>query len=237
MIGPRVVGLALVLVGTALIGCNDKPTAGATLDSPDAAAAGTEARAQRARSDRTSLAGGATPVRSLVAVASTSVGEAEPCERTCGRVGDCLLDGDEVNAFEAGRLELACLETCVHTPESQVRAAFLGCEAKPGCDELLGCARSNWEPLSATHQGPAVQGFATRPADPCVNGCRWYFYCAFANAPPGEGYLAPEYDVQMLDCEANCESGAFDSRLWLRFNECAPTKCSSMDISNCFDFY
>lgn len=235
MLGPRVVGLALVLVGTVLIGCNDKPTGGATLDSPDAAAAGSEARAQRARSDRTSLTGGATPVRSLVAVASTSAKEAEPCERTCGRVGDCLLDGDEVNAFEAGRLELQCLEMCVHTPESQVRSAFLGCEAKSACSELLGCARSKWEPLAATHQGLAVQGFTARAADPCTDGCRWMYYCSQTGAPPGQATLSPEYEQQMRACEAACEAGGpYDRELWIRFVECAPTKCSPMEIINCF---
>lgn len=226
----------LVLVGTALIGCNDKPTGGATLDSPDAAAAGTEARAQRARSDRTSVTSDGTPVRSLVAVASTSAKEAEPCERTCGRVGDCLLDGDEVNAFEAGRLELACLDMCVHTPDSQVRTAFLDCEAKSGCSELLGCARSKWEPLSATHQGPAVQGFAVQAADPCVSGCQWLFYCAYAGTPPGETYLPPEYEEQLRACESQCDSGgAFEREIWVRLNECAPTKCSPMEIGNCFN--
>jgi hypothetical protein len=224
------------LFGLLLLACNKTDAGTSTLGSPNASAAGNEAAKPGSPVAGTSKAGNADALaRSLVAVAATSSGEAQPCERTCGRVGDCLLEGGDVGEFEAGRLELQCLDMCVHSPESDgPRSAFLGCEQQSSCGELLGCARSNWDALVAARSGPSVQGVTTGGND-CVDNCQWMISCILTSMPPGQAPLAPGYEEYMRGCETTCETiSPADLEVYTQLGDCMRDKCGD-DPSSCYE--
>ena len=223
---------ALALLGLAVLACN-KPVDGSSLGSPSGSAAGSEI----ANSDRDANADAdaATALtRSLVTVASIPPTDAQPCERICGRVGDCLLETHDVADFDAGRLELECLDSCVHSPtDGQTRTDFLACEQESSCGDLLGCARTNWEPLLASRVGPVVNGVTTG-GDGCIEGCRWLFWCIYTNTPPGSGYLSPDAEEGIRGCEANCSVLQPAEREQMAYwAECLPTHCSQEQFSAC----
>lgn len=211
----------------ALLGCNKTDAGSGTLGSPDASAAGREAATPSSRIGDASTSGNTDALaRSLVAVAATKPGEAQPCERTCGRVGDCLLDTGDVGEFEAGRLELMCLDMCVHSPESDgPRAAFLACEQQSGCGELLGCARSNWDALVATRSGPSVHG-VTVGGDSCIESCQWWLACMLNGVPPDQAPIPPEYQESLRSCETQCETTPSDREMFTRLGDCMRANCS-----------
>lgn len=218
--------------GMTALACNKTDAGGRTLGSPNASAAGGEAPKPSSSVAGTSQAGNANALaRSLVAVATTSAGEAQPCERTCGRVGDCLLETGDVGEFEAGRLELECLDVCVHSPETDgPRSAFLACEQQSGCGPLLGCARSNWDALVGARSGPSVHGI-TAGGDSCLDGCLWLFSCMATGLPPGETPLPPEYEESMRGCESMCEA---NREVYAHFAACLRDNCSPDRQNVCF---
>lgn len=233
-------GCVLALLGmfglSGIAACKTDAGSG-TLGSPNAAAAGNESAKPSSSVAGTSKSGSADALaRSLVAVAATSPGEAQPCERACGRVGDCLLETRDVGEFEAGRLELACLDACVHSPESDgPRAAFLACEQQSGCGELLGCARSNWIPLVAAHSGPSVHGITTG-GDSCLDNCQWMFSCMISGTPPGQVPLDPMYEESIRGCATNCEVLSPDEReTYTRIAECLRSNCGSNSYDACYN--
>jgi hypothetical protein len=232
-------GSVIAMLGL-LLACNKTDAGTSTLGSPNASVAGNEADKPGSKAARSSEAGSADALaRSLVAVAATSLGDAQPCERTCGRVGDCLLEGGDVGEFEAGRLELECLDVCVHSPESEgSRSAFLGCEQQSGCGELLGCARSNWDALVASRTGPSVQGI-TASGDACVDSCRWMYSCMFSGMPPGQATLPAEYEEYVRSCDTMCETiSPAEYELYARLGDCMRSNCGSDRQNDCFnDFY
>src|SRR5262245_54408045 len=135
--------LALALLGFTILACNKSGES--SLGSPNGSAAGRENANSNSGRDATEHESAAIALtRSLVTVASVTPTDALPCERTCGRVGDCLLETHDVGDFEASRLELQCLDSCVHSPaDAESRTSFLACDQKSSCGELLGCARSH----------------------------------------------------------------------------------------------
>jgi hypothetical protein len=227
--------LALLgMVGLAALACKPDASTG-TLGSPSASAAGSEAKNASPHAETTSNPSNAGALaRRLVAVTATRPNEAMPCERTCGRVGDCLLETRDVGEFEASRLELECLDLCVHSPESaESRSAFLACEQQSGCGELLGCARSNWDTLVANRVGPTVQG-VTVGGDPCAEGCRWLYSCIYTSAPPGQVDLGPEQEELIRYCDTACESLTGSERAqFVYWAECMPAHCSQGTFEAC----
>jgi hypothetical protein len=223
-------GSVLALVGLAALACNKPDKDGRSIGSPSADGAGTETASPRP-TDKSTSSGAANLARTLVAVASAAPSEALPCERTCGRVGDCLLETRDVGEFDAGRLEFECLDLCVHSPrEAESRTAFLACEQQSSCGELLGCARANWQPLLAGRTGPVVSG-VTVGGDPCIEGCRWLFACMVTGVPPGQASLPPEYDESVRGCEAACHTGSESDRQMLaHYAECLPSHCGGYEV-------
>jgi hypothetical protein len=227
-----------------LLACDKTDASSGSVGSPNASVAGSEATKPSTRAAGTSKPGDANALaRSLVAVAATSHSEAQPCERVCGRVGDCLLEDGEggaigaIGEFEAGRLELECLDMCVHSPNGAApRSTFLACENQSDCGPLLGCARSNWNALVATRSGPSVQGITTG-GDSCNDGCRWYLSCAFTGLPPGQAQLAPEYEEAIRSCEVQCETiEPAERESFTRITDCIRDNCSHDRQSVCYDF-
>lgn len=232
-------GCVIALLGSlALLGCNKADAGTGTVGSPNASAAGREAREPGSGVADTSKAGSAGALaRSLVAVAATTPGDAQPCERTCGRVGDCLLENADVGEFEAGRLELECLDVCVHSPESDgPRSAFLACERQTGCGPLLGCARSNWDALVAARSGPSVQGITTG-GHTCADTCEWWLSCMISGVPPDQGTLPPEYEEYVRSCEMQCENTPDEREMYMRLGDCARANCSPDRLSACMEHF
>jgi hypothetical protein len=219
------------------LACNKPETAGTDVDSPNPSGAGAERNATSTTPGSTQAIHHSTLGAVLVAVARTKPNEATPCERTCGRVGDCLIDEQTVNHFDAGRLELECLDLCVHTPaEAAPHTALLGCEQRSSCGELLTCARASWEPLVAIRQSPTIEGVAAI-GDPCKAGCQWLFSCIYTGAPPGQAYMAPEYEEQVRYCENACDTyGPTEREIYARLAECLPDYCSSGRFDQCMGY-
>lgn len=233
-------GCVLALLGMLLgvgVGACDKSDASGTVGSPNASAAGNEAGkpgSPGAGPNETRNADAL--VRSLVAVAATSPSDAQPCERTCGRVGDCLLADEDVGEFEASRLELECLDVCVHAPENEAaRSAFLACDEPSGCGELLGCARLNWDALVAARSGPAVQGITTGGGDSCFDSCQWWLSCMVNGVSPDQAPLPSEYEESLRSCEMQCETSPAERDLYRNLGECARANCSPERLMACYD--
>jgi hypothetical protein len=242
-LGSRGCVLALLgvvgLSGVSGIGACKTDAGSGTLGSPNAAAAGNESAKPSSGVAGTSKSGSADGLaRSLVAVAATSPGEAQPCERACGRVGDCLLESKDVGEFEAGRLELACLDACVHSPESDgPRSAFLACERQSSCGELLGCARSNWDALVAAHAGPTVQGITTG-GDSCLDACQWLFSCMISGVPPSQAGLSGEYEETIRGCATNCEVlSPAEQEGYMRIRDCLHSNCGPDRHNMCYEMF
>jgi hypothetical protein len=232
--------LASLVVSLGAGACNKSEPGGAGVDSPGGSVAGTESTATGTRAGAGAEVeeggGGRGLARSLVAVTGTSLGDASPCERTCGRIGDCLFESDDYREPEAGGLELECLDLCVHTPkDAEPHQALLKCEQRSSCGELIECAEASWAALGELREGPTVEGF-TATVDPCKAGCRWLYSCMFSSAPPGDAYMDPAIEEQVRYCERSCENMEPQEReTYINLGRCLPSHCSSGD-STCFDY-
>jgi hypothetical protein len=225
----------------AALACSKGERDVAGVDAPSGSAAGSEARTDSAsnRAAKTELAVRPAELGSaLVAVASTTPGEAEPCERTCGRLGDCLFASEDFGEVEAGGLELECLDLCVHAPDdASARARFLTCEQRQSCGELISCAQASWDELAAVRRAPDIQGITAAAVDPCKDGCRWLYACMISGAPPGEGYLSPQDEEQLRYCEKTCESlGPAERETYAHLAECLPSHCGYGQLEHCVNY-
>jgi hypothetical protein len=238
-------GCLIALLGMAVLACNKTDASTGGLGSPNASGAGREAASPSASDQGTSTANDGL-ARSLVAVAVTSPTDAQPCERTCGRIGDCLIEADDDSSspsyqaeFEAGRQELECLDLCVHADESAApRSAFLACEQQSGCGEFLGCARSNWSALVATRTGPSVQGGSVVVGgNGCGHDCRLVYSCIFTHMLPGQAPLPQEYEETVRYCETQCETSPTDREMWAQLSDCLRDNCSADRQNVCFGGY
>src|SRR5690606_17171747 len=233
---PRAVLLALAvsLIG----GC--KPAADAEpLDSP----ADSIAKSQTGRSGLSSKLGSGPSLAaeprlqsSLVSVATTSASEAQPCERVCGSLGDCLLADDDYTALVAGGLELERIDRCVHSADgSPAKSALLACAAKTECGQLEACVEQTWAALGDARRSPGVVGIAS--TDPCKSGCRWLFSCMFTHAPPGEAYLDPQFELQMNQCVEGCdEMSASEREQMSHWANCLPDNCTAELVTVCWNY-
>ena len=227
--------LGLALLGLAVLACNKREES--SIGSPSGSAAGSENAGSTSGRDSGDPSGAIALTRSLVTVASVPPTDAQPCERTCGRVGDCLLETHDVDDFEASRLELECLDACVHSPaDAEPRTSFLACEQKSSCGDLLGCARTSWNSLMASRVGPVVSGVTTG-GDKCIEGCRWMYWCIFTSSPPGSTYLDPAYEEIIRGCEAGCQTYQPAERAQYEYwSECMPSHCSQEQYTACLNY-
>lgn len=227
--------LAVSLIGGCKPAADDEP-----VDSPSDSVAGTEAkRSDRASGDGTgsTLASKPRLANSLVAVATTSASEAQPCERVCGSLGDCLLDDDSYTTVVAGGLELECLNLCVHAPDSApIKSEFLACGAQTECGPLKSCAEQHWVALAEARRGPEIAGVVSPSADPCKNACRWMYSCIFTSTPPGDAPLDPAYEQYVTTCVDGCDQmAAAEREMMTNLGVCLVDNCSAERAGVCWE--
>jgi hypothetical protein len=156
--------------------------AGKTKRDQDAAnEAATTQPSERDHPSARSLAAKAKSERPI-AVVELEAGDARPCERMCGRIGDCLLSDEGRDASDARGVEFACLDTCVYAdPEQPAAREFQACDAASACGELLGCARGRWDAATAARKTVEVVAPITVIRDTCesacltLQACNWYY--------------------------------------------------------------
>lgn len=227
--------LAIVLVGAC------RPAADAEqIDAPSASVAGTEATTAEVAKQRSPVAiasGDSMLGNTLVAVTTVNASDAQPCERVCGSLGDCLLANTSYAAQVAGGLELECLDMCVHSPDTeQAKIDFLACGSKTECGQLEACAERTWTALSEVRKSPEIAGIVAS-TDPCKLGCRWYFSCFYGFGPPGQAYLDPQLERDMNSCIDGCDNNPnVDRTVMGRFAECLPSHCTAERAHECWDF-
>lgn len=147
----------------------------------DAAKAETAQPSERVHPSARSIAAKSSTERPI-AVVEIEAGDARPCERMCGRIGDCLLSEEGSDPSDARGVEFACLDTCVYAdPEKPGGREFQGCDAVSGCGELLGCARGRWDAATAARKPVEVAAPITVIRDTCeaacltLQACNWYY--------------------------------------------------------------
>ncbi len=221
---PALLAVFALVVGACRTAADAEP-----VGSPDDSVAGTETRSQGSTSKRPAGVGstGETALATtVVAVATTNAGDAQPCERVCGSLGDCLLTDDDYTAQVAGGLELECLDMCVHSPDSEpAKTEFLACGGESECGQLQACAERNWTALANARRRPEQAGGVVASADPCMAGCRWWFACASTGQPPGEAYIDPQLEILMEECFKQCDNESERQRL-TRIGKCLTTHCA-----------
>lgn len=224
----------MLVLAAASVGCktaadNESP------DSPGSSIAGTEAR----RGDRTSevRSAGQNPTRSLVAVTGVGSHDAQPCERVCGSLGDCLLAAADYTNTVAGGLELECLNMCVHAPDTaRTKAEFLACGAQTECGSLRACAAQHWAALAEVRKGPEIAGVTGGGRkDVCAIGCRWQTSCHYTGTP--NGALPIEVEREVEKCISSCEGGSpSDHSSWVKWVACIDVnECELQRAYQCYD--
>jgi hypothetical protein len=68
--------------------------------------------------------------------------QAQPCELTCGRLGDCLSN-DEHSPMAASNIELGCLRMCSDA-EAELAHQLHGCESQDACPDYVHCMATLW---------------------------------------------------------------------------------------------
>jgi hypothetical protein len=229
----RLAPLALVmLLGSLVGGC--RPDADHT--APDGSIAGTETKHDRSASAKSTAAAAASSgsAKSLTRVTATSVDEAEPCERMCGSLGDCLFVDDAYTTVAASGLELQCLDLCVHAPDTEpAKTDFLACGNQTACGQLQACAERTWDALASVRRGhgPTIASVVTN-VDPCKDGCRWVYSCLITGSPPGEAQVDEYIQKEINACLSRCEGDEItdaDLESWIKMAECLPNHCTSVD--------
>jgi hypothetical protein len=151
----------------------------------------------------------------MVPVASTP-DDARPCERMCGRVGDCLRErGDASDASHlrnAGHLELTCLDLCVNVePGHDAGKRFAACDRRDSCEPLLECARNEWS-ATANARSSVVTVFGVSPASrysTCELVCGGMYSCMNHNQPLHLlDVRSAQFVKDLQACMANCEPGS-----------------------------
>lgn len=205
--------------------------------SPGSSVAGTETqkdnRSRSAKHSRelSSRSGVASP---LIAVPTTAPGEAPPCERVCGKLGDCLL-ADADAATNAAGLELTCLDMCVHSPDTApAKLEFLACGTQSECGSLQACAERTWTALADARQRPEIEGVIA-PANTCLLACTWLYSCIISGTPPGQVPFDPEFERMMQQgCVEPCEQTPVRES-WRELPGCLANHCSTDGVSRCVD--
>jgi hypothetical protein len=239
---------ALLVAAALLVGSCRTASEAERIGSPGGSVAGTETR-QDPRSSRAGPSEVGRPglATSLIAVATTNANEAQPCERMCGTLGDCLLADPDYTSVAAGGLELQCLDMCVHSPDGEpAKTEFLACggqvdsdsrRSAADCDPLQACAERTWAALAASRRGPEVSGVAGVLADSCELGCKWMYSCMSTNMPPGEAYLNPDFERSMNEnCINQCEHlPQTEYNTLSRMPSCLAHQCSMEGVYQCWE--
>ncbi|WP_146658168.1 hypothetical protein [Enhygromyxa salina] len=161
----------------------------------------------------------------LVALVASAPETARPCERMCGRVGDCLRErGDTSDARhlrEAGHLELTCLDLCVNVnPTSEVGKRFRGCESRDSCGPLLDCARNDWD-AAANARTVVVTQIEAAPSSygTCELVCGGMYACHYHDRPLHQlTDRSSQFEQEFNSCMFSCDPHA---ELMVSFAECA----------------
>ncbi len=213
--------LALWLALPLVLACANQREAGGRSRGDDAAPTGEPSRRSTNSNADASGAREATPANATpIHVVAVDPGQAAPCERMCGRVGDCLLTEESTDAAAASRLELACLDTCVHAdPQQRARQDFQQCEAKQECSAVLSCARASWDAAAATR----IAGqFATEFAvvqDECESGCMVNTGCSYYGLMPAQlSSRDSNFDMMYEQCLTYCRQ---DDTYYSAWGACA----------------
>ncbi len=150
-----------------------------------------------------------TPEREAVNVVAIDPSEAWPCERMCGRIGDCLQTDRVENPASATGVEFACLDTCVYAdPLNPAAAAFQACETATECGELLGCARARWDAATAARRAVEIPTEFAVVRDICETACLGLQSCSFFYKMPNEiaGMATADFYSSVDMCTEGCRS-------------------------------
>ena len=224
---------ALLLCVALLVG-GCKKAEGERASAPAASVAGTEAKHGSSSTPDVALVNQPKLASSLIAVATTSPSEAQPCERVCGSLGDCLLADEDYSSATAGGLELMCLDMCVHAADdAAAKAEFLAC-SQTECGQLQACAERTWTALAEARTAPAIEGVAAPVADPCKLGCRWVYACLYGS-PPGDAWVDPQTEQNVNDCFSACEQASQEIQYLPKMPACLAHRCSMEGVYLCFE--
>lgn len=231
--GASLVFAALLLGGCRTTADRDLGTSGDSLVDPEAQPDDRSSSSRSPNAGTEERSGSAT---SLIAVAAVEAGGAQPCERMCGSLGDCLFADATYSTSAAGGLELKCLDLCVHSPDAEpAKAEFLACGTESECGQLQACAQRTWAALASARKGPEVGGISSSDASPCQEGCRWVYSC-IAGAPPGQIELDPQAYRDMENCEKQCETTDVSDRDYMaKLAPCLANHCSLDGLWHCFE--
>lgn len=144
-----------------------------------------------------------------VDVVALDPGEARPCERMCGRVGDCLQTEEGAKPADATGIEFACLDTCVYAdPLHSATSAFQACDESSACGELLGCARSRWDAVAAARRAIEIPTQFAVIRDTCETACLTLQSCNFFYRMPDDlnDVVTPDFPMVVEACTQGCRS-------------------------------
>lgn len=156
--------------------------------------------------ERTTATERATPPVDVVALDS---GEARPCERMCGRIGDCVQTAEAGTPAEATGVEFACLDTCIYAdPLQSASTAFQDCDQKSACTELLGCARGRWDAVTAARRQVEVATQFAVIRDTCEVACLTLQSCNYFYQMPDQldGMGTPDFLMVVEACTEGCRN-------------------------------
>jgi hypothetical protein len=152
--------------------------------------------------------------RAPIDVVAVDPGEARPCERMCGRVGDCLQTEEGVEPAEATGLEFACLDTCVSAdPLHAATTAFQACDEKNACGELLGCTRGRWDATVAVRRVAEIPTQFAAVRDTCESACMTIQSCSYFGRMPDDlaNVGTPDFYMVVEACTEGCRSAGEQS--------------------------
>lgn len=163
-----------------------------------------------------------------VDVVALDPGEARPCERMCGRIGDCLQTAEGSTPADATGVEFACLDSCIYAdPLQPASSAFQDCDQKSACGELLGCARGRWEAVTAARRSVEIATEFAAIRDTCETACLTLQSCNYYYQMPADldGAATPDFQIGVQACTEGCRNSGEQG--FAAFAEC--TNESSCD--------
>jgi hypothetical protein len=162
-----------------------------------------------------------TDERPAIDVVALDPGDARPCERMCGRVGDCLQTEEGAEPAEATGVEFACLDTCVYAePLDSATTAFQSCDEAKACGELLECARGRWDAVAAARRQVEIPTQFVAVRDTCETACLTLQSCNYYYRMPNDlGNLdTPDFHIYVQACTEGCRSSGEQAYQW--FADC-----------------
>ncbi|MFV8749766.1 hypothetical protein ACNOYE_04355 [Nannocystaceae bacterium ST9] len=192
------------------------------------------AKPETARDDRSDQPGPrdqGSHEQPAVDVVALDPGDARPCERMCGRIGDCLQTEEGSDPADATGIEFACLDTCVYAdPEQPAASAFQDCEKASACGELLGCARGRWDAAIAARRPVEIPTEFAAVRDTCESTCMAMFSCSYWYRMPSQldpGMATSDFYNSVDICTDSCRNG---DQSYVAYSNC-------VDDTDCGQFY